>query len=85
MAEFSKQYCELYEPQIQWDFDIDEVVKEIPKGYFKSIICEGFGFIGIGHKMDNTICLLFDESDGSLKQVEYLKFLENHKIKSAGI
>jgi len=85
MAEFSKQYCEIYEPDLNWDFDIDEVVMEIPKGHFKSIICEGFGFVGIGHRMDNTICLLFDDSDGSIKQVDYLQYIQKHKTKSLGI
>ena len=39
MAEFSKQYCELHNPQLGWDFDIEEIVTEIPRGYYKSIIC----------------------------------------------
>jgi hypothetical protein len=52
MAEFSKQYCELHNPQLGWDFDIDEIITEIPCGYYKSIICEGFGFIGVGIGME---------------------------------
>jgi len=35
MAEFSKQYCEIYEPELAWDFDIEEIAETIPKGYYK--------------------------------------------------
>lgn len=48
MAEFSKQYCEIHDPEMPWDFDIEEIATEIPRGYYKHIICEGFGFVGIG-------------------------------------
>ena len=91
MAEFSKQYCEIYEPDMDWDFDIEEIVESIPKGHYKPIICEGFGFLGIGVKLDGTISVLIDDSDGSienegsLKQVDYKKYIEKHKAKSSGI
>ena len=39
MAEFSKQYCELYDPEFPWDFDIEEFAEGIPKGHYKPIIC----------------------------------------------
>lgn len=91
MAEFSKQYCEIYEPDLDWDFDIEEEVSNIPKGHYKPIICEGFGFLGIGVRMDGTITILIDDSDGSyensgaVRQVEYKKYIELHKSKSQGI
>ena len=91
MAEFSKQYCEIYEPQLGWDFDIEEEATNIPKGHYKPIICEGFGFLGIGVRMDGTITILIDDSDGSyenagvVRQVEYKRYIELHKSKSQGI
>jgi hypothetical protein len=92
MAEFSKQYCELYEPNMVGDFDIEEFAESIPRGHYKPIICEGFGFSAIGVRMNGEIELLFrdylDEDDaevGSYKQVDYKKFIKNHRLKSQGI
>ena len=91
MAEYSKQYCEIYDPEFPWDFDIEEEALNIPKGHYKPIICEGFGFLGIGVKLDGTITILIDDSDGSyenagvVRQVEYKRYIELHKSKSQGI
>jgi len=87
MAEFSKQYCEIYEPELTWDFDIEEIAETIPKGYYKPIICEGFGILGIAVTIDGTISVLIDDSDGSyenagsMKQVDYKKYISLHKSK----
>jgi hypothetical protein len=83
MAEFSKQYCEIYEPEMDWDFDIDEIVESIPKGYYKPIICEGFGFSGIGVRLDGSIEILVrDRTDeNNLVQVDYKKYISLHKSK----
>ncbi len=87
MAEFSKQYCEIYDPEFPWDFDIEEMAQDIPKGYYKPIICEGFGFSGIGVRMNGEIELLFVDfaDEENLKQVDYKKFIEKQKLKSQGI
>jgi hypothetical protein len=87
MAEFSKQYCELYEPNLVWDFDIEEIAETIPKGHYKPIICEGFGFSGIGVRLDgNLTILVIDPSDEDcLVQVEYKKYIDKHKSKTQGI
>ncbi len=47
MADFSKQWCELNDPEMPWDFDILEEFGKLPKNHYISIICEGFGFIAI--------------------------------------
>jgi hypothetical protein len=62
MADFSKQYCEKYDPDMTGDFDIDEVFDEMPISSFKPIICEGFGFFGL-HKDDDgkRYCLFGDD------------------------
>jgi hypothetical protein len=84
MAEFSKQYCEIYDWDFPWDFDIEEIAETIPKGYYKPIICEGFGFSGIGVRLDGTIeILVVDRNDeGSLIQLDYKKYIALHKSKA---
>ena len=44
MADFSKQWCEINDPDMPSDFDILEIAAELEPGYFKHMICEGFGF-----------------------------------------
>ena len=55
MADFSKQWCEIHDPNMPWDFDIEVEAEAIPKGYYKPMICEGFGFLGIGVDIDGNI------------------------------
>ena len=83
MAEFSKQYCEIYEPELDWDFDIEAIAEEIPKGHYKPIICEGFGFSGIGVRLDGDIQILVIDTNAedTLVQVDYKKYISLHKSK----
>jgi hypothetical protein len=83
MAEFSKQYCEIYEPELDWDFDIEEIAESIPKGHYKPIICEGFGFSGIGIRLDGDIQILVidNNAEDTLVQVDYKKYISLHKSK----
>ena len=87
MAEFSKQYCEIHDPEFHWDFDIEEIAETIPKGHYKPVICEGFGFSGIGVRLNGDIELLFVDStdEHSLVQIDYKKFIQKQKLKSIGI
>lgn len=63
MADFSKQYCELYDPELPWDFDIiEEANKLTPKNYIP-FICEGFGFLAIGKDENNEIFLAVPTED----------------------
>ena len=84
MAEFSKQYCEIYDWDFPWDFDIEEIAETIPKGHYKPMICEGFGFSGIAVKLDGTIeILVVDRNDeDSLIQLDYKKYIALHKSKA---
>lgn len=79
MAEFSKQYCELYEPELDWDFDIEEVITEIPNGYYKNIICEGFGFRGIGVGIDGKSYVIFSDAEQGFDRIEYSSFIKKHR------
>ena len=85
MADFSKQWADVYDSEFPWDFDIEEEAESIPKGYYKSIICEGFGFTGIGVGMDGKIYLLFPEGDDAIRKVDYEPFLKKQKLTSQGI
>jgi hypothetical protein len=85
MAEFSKQYCDIHDPGFPWDFDIEEIATEIPRGYYKLIICEGFGFIGIGVGMDREIQLLFRDGEDGFDKINYKHFIKKQKESSDGI
>ncbi len=85
MADFSKQYCELYDPEFPWDFDIEVEAETIPKGYYKPIICEGFGFIAIEVGLDGNIYLIFDAGNNEIDKVQYKAFIQKQKLKSDGI
>ncbi len=61
MADFSKQWCEINDPEMPWDFDILEVAESITPQYGKSYICEGFGFIAIAKDDEDNILLAFSE------------------------
>ena len=44
MAEFSKQWCEMNDPDMPWDFDIFEIANNLTQNFYIPYICEGFGF-----------------------------------------
>ncbi|CAB4143520.1 hypothetical protein UFOVP449_209 [uncultured Caudovirales phage] len=54
MAQFSKQWCELNDPNMSWDFDIIEVANQLKTSNVILRSCEGFGFSAIG-KFDDGI------------------------------
>lgn len=85
MADFSKQWAELYDPKFPWDFDIEAEAEAIPKGYYKPMICEGFGFIAIEVGLDGNIYLIFDGGNNEIDKVQYKAFIEKQKLKSDGI
>lgn len=59
MAEFSKQYCEAHMPEWPWDFDLDEEFQKLKPGDYLPLICEGYGFCGIGIHPDTKEQLVF--------------------------
>ena len=49
MAEFSKQWVELNDPEMGWDFDIEAIASEMPNSTMTDYyLCEGFGAVAIG-------------------------------------
>ena len=84
MAEFSTQYCEIYDEDFPWDFDIEEIAETIPKGHYKPMICEGFGFLGIGVDLNDNIEILLTDPNDETKyvQLDYKKYIALHKSKA---
>ena len=85
MADFCKQYCEIYDPEFPFDFDIEEMAESIPNNHYIPIICEGFGFLAIERGNDGKIYLIFDAGEDGVDKMEYETFIKNHKLKSQGI
>lgn len=78
MSEHSKQWADLNDPEFPWDFDIELEFESIPHGFYKPIICEGFGFIGLERDAEGKELLLFPKGD-TVERVPYLQFLEQQK------
>jgi hypothetical protein len=57
MAEFSKQWCQINDTEMNADFDILEIADTLQQDEYVPMICEGFGFIAIGKSLDNEIML----------------------------
>ena len=57
MAEFSKQWAEINDPEFGWDFDIEEVSNQLEPNHYVPMICEGFGFIAIGRDENYNVLL----------------------------
>jgi hypothetical protein len=74
MADFSKQWCELYDPEMPHDFDIEDIVKKIEPGYYRSEICEGFGFTAIAKEESGDISLYIPNRGWQ----NYEKFINEH-------
>jgi hypothetical protein len=69
MAEFSKQWAEINDPEGGWDFDVEEISNQLEPNHYVPMICEGFGFIAIGKDAENKIMLAIptgevEEEDG---------------------
>jgi hypothetical protein len=86
MADFSKQWCDRYDPGgLEPDFDIEEVFNDLTEGYYTSIICEGYGFTAIAKI--NGKCMVFipdydcapEDNTQSGNFVDYEEFITNFK------
>ena len=83
MADFSKQWCEINDPEMPSDFDILEVAAELEPEHFTPIICEGFGFTMISKTKKGKIELFFPkyEDNPSMGEwIEYEKFMKGQKL-----
>lgn len=61
MADFSKQWCEINDPDMPWDFDIKEVANKLDPEYGLPYICEGFGFTYVAKDEKGSVVLGFPD------------------------
>jgi len=59
MADFSKQWCDINDPEMPYDFDIIEEYNKLSEGEWIPVICEGFGFLGIAN-INNQCKVMID-------------------------
>jgi len=74
MADYSKQWCDINDPEMSFDFDIFEEFEKLPKNNYISMICEGFGFIAIMRNHEDRCLLAFDD-DGEIIWEDYDQFI----------
>ena len=67
MADFSKQYCEIHDPEMTHDFDILQMANQVQPDHYIPIICEGFGFLAIGKNEKGEIILAFRPESGNME------------------
>ena len=80
MADFSKQYCQKYDPEMPWDFNIDTEFDRLEPGELVPIICEGFGFWGLAKEFNGDLVCLYDNAKGETVKVPYDKITDRtHK------
>ena len=78
MAEFSKEYCDVWDPEFPYDFSVEEIAKELEAGNYESIICEGFGFIAIAKDKNQQILVAFqDDEEDQLIWQEFDSFMSS--------
>jgi hypothetical protein len=78
MADFSKQWCEINDPEMPWDFDILEEFEKLPKNHYTPIICEGFGFIAIMRDYKDKCLLAFADSGYDVLYEDYDQFMDRN-------
>lgn len=60
MADFSKEWCEEFDPDMPHDFSIKEEFDKLNPEECIGFICEGYGFIGIEKTKSSKCILLFN-------------------------
>jgi hypothetical protein len=63
MSDFSKQWCEVNDPNMPHDFDILEVFSRLKHNTYESWICEGYGFGAVAN-IDGECMLHMPTKDG---------------------
>lgn len=76
MADFSKQWAELYDPEFPWDFDIEEIAKDLHKGNYYPIICEGFGITAIAKDKNGKTLVAIPINEENVREVEWKDYEE---------
>ena len=77
MAEFSKQYCDVWDRGFPHDFDVFEIAKDLIKGNYYPIICEGFGFVAIAKDRNEQILVAFQGEEDTLVWQDFDNFMSS--------
>lgn len=80
MANFSKQWCELNDNVMEWDFDILEKADLLQPDTYIPEICEGYGFIAIGRSVDNEIMLAMPVTPVEGDNEEYIQWVSYNEV-----
>ena len=73
MAIYSKQYCDLYDPSLEWEFDIEAIAQDMYREYFYPIVCEGLGFMCIHKDRYGKLWLAFND-DGKQNYYDWKRY-----------
>lgn len=79
MADFSKQWTENNDPEMPWDFDIEEEFSKLNPGTYISMICEGYGFLAIG-KSETGECILAVDAGVNENNEEMIRWSSYEEI-----
>lgn len=80
MADFSKQWCEINDPEMEPDFDILEIAELLKPDEYLNIICEGFGFVAIGRSNDYEIMLAIPVPPVEGDEEEYIQWTPYNEV-----
>ena len=82
MADFSKQWCDLNDPEMPYDFDIFEEHNKLQPGYSIPWICEGFGILAVakGHNNEMLVAISDDDDLDYIHWKEYDEFIKEYKM-----
>lgn len=84
MAEFSKQWCDLWDPKRTPDFDIESISRDMYRDRYYPIVCEGFGFNSIHKDVYGVVWLGYADQHEENTTIwkRYKTVLAEHKIMS---
>lgn len=80
--QYSKQWCEMWDPERKWDFDIEAIAKDMYRERYYPITCEGFKFKCIHKDAYGNLWLGYNEKDGYYSGwKKFVTVLAEEKIK----
>ncbi len=83
MTQYSKQWCEIWDTERKWDFDIDVIAKDLYRERYFPIACEGLKLKCIHKDSHGNIWLGFIENNGYYTGWKrYTQVINEEKIKA---
>ena len=78
MADFSKQWCDINDPDMPSDFCIDEIFNGLSENSYVNYICEGFGFDAIGN-INGELMVSMPTGSHQFKWITYDEMIDRYK------